>query len=98
MTAPAANTDDREPAYGVAPVLFAPGTAPAVRRRRLVFLAVWGLVSLALIWPVYPQLAALTPRFLGLPLFFAWVIAALAAMFVALLWLFLRDDHQRPER
>lgn len=80
-----------ESKYGNAPVFFAIGTVPAARRRRAIFTLI-GLVAVAmLVWPLYPRFGDASPRVLGLPLFFAWVVGALALMFVNLLWLFWKD-------
>jgi hypothetical protein len=73
-------------------VLFAPGTPPAVRRRRLVFAAVWVAASAALVWPVFPWAAARLPPLFGLPPSFAWVTLVLLTMFVAVAALY-RADH-----
>ena len=74
--------------------LFAPGTSPAKRRRRLLFLAVYILAAALLIWPVYPMFSGIEPMILGLPLSFAWVILALLVMFGALLLLFRADERE----
>ena len=78
-------------------VLFPPGTDPAKRRRRLTFVAICFVVTALLIWPVYPLFSGVQPLILGLPLSFAWVVLALALIFVALLWLYKTDDHGDPE-
>ena len=67
---------------------FPPGTAPEVRRRRWIFVAVSTVAALMVLWPVYPFFARPKPLILGLPLSLAWVLAALALVFAALLWLF----------
>ncbi len=74
-------------------VLFRPGTDPARRRRRLVFLAVYVVVAALLVWPIYPQFSGIQPLILGLPLSLAWVLLALSVMFAALLWLYRSEDR-----
>ncbi len=74
-------------------VLFRPGSDPARRRRRLVFLAVYVAAALLLIWPIYPLFSGSRPLILGLPLSLAWVISALGLMFAALVWLYRTDDQ-----
>jgi hypothetical protein len=73
------------------PVLFPAGTAPARRRRRLVFVVLYGALAAALIWPLYPLGLRILPPLFGLPPSFAWVIVALAAGFCLLLGLYLGD-------
>ncbi len=77
--------------------LFPPGTTPAKRRRRLLFLAVYVLAAALLIWPVYPMFSGIKPLILGLPLSFAWVVIALLVMFAALLLLFRADERETPK-
>lgn len=72
-------------------VLFPPAMAPARRRRRLVFVALYAAVAAALVWPLYPLGARRLPPLFGLPPSFAWVVAALAAGFFLLLGLYLGD-------
>lgn len=74
------------------PMLFKPGTPEPVRRRRLIFLAVWLAAAAMLLWPVYPIFSAVEPLVLGLPLGFAWVIAAILVVFFGLLWLYLGEE------
>ncbi len=74
------------------PLLFPPGTDPARRRRRTVFLAVYVAIALLLIWPVYPLFSSAFPLVLGLPFSLAWVVTALGLMFGALLWLFRSEE------
>ncbi len=74
------------------PLLFPPGTDPARRRRRTIFLAVYVLIALLVIWPVYPLFSRTFPLVLGLPLSLAWVVMALGLMFGALLWLFRSEE------
>jgi hypothetical protein len=74
-------------------VLFRPGTSPARRRRRTIFLAVYVLVAAMLVWPVYPRFSGIRPLILGLPLSLAWVVLALGVTFAALFWLFRLEDR-----
>ena len=74
-------------------VLFRPGTDPARRRRRQIFLAVYVVVAAMLVWPVFPRFSGIRPLILGLPFSLAWVVMALGVMFAALLWLFRADDR-----
>ncbi len=75
--------------------LFRPGTDPAKKRRRGVFLGIYLLAAALLVWPVYPLFSGIQPLILGLPLSFAWVVAALLVMFGALLWLY-RTEGEDP--
>ncbi len=75
-------------------VLFPPGTDPAFRRRRTVFLAIYLVVAALLVWPVYTLAGRVFPLILGLPFALAWVVGVLAIMFGALLWLF---HHEAPD-
>lgn len=64
---------------------------PAYRRRRQIFGAIWAAVSVGLIVPVIP--AVWSPHLLlGLPTSFVWVIACLAVMFSALVWIYRSED------
>ncbi len=82
----------REP-FGRGLILFRPGTSIKMRRGRLLFLVVYLLIGAAIIWPVYPRFAGPDPRVLGLPLFFAWIVGALLAMFASLVVLFKVEPH-----
>ena len=73
-------------------VLFPPGTAPRVKRRRLLFAALYSLVVAAVVWPVYPLFSGTFPLILGLPLSLAWIVGALAAGFLALLVLYFTEE------
>ena len=74
-------------------VFFRPGSDPGRRRRRLIFLAVYLLVSAMVVWPVFPRFAGIRPLILGLPFSLAWVVLALSVIFAALLWLFRTEDR-----
>lgn len=67
---------------------FAPGTAPAHRRRRLAFLVVWVLATLAMIWPVAAFFSGSKPFIVGLPLSLAWPVAWLLLVFAGLVYLY----------
>ena len=69
-------------------VLFPPGTPPAYRRRRLVFVVILIAAGVSLMWPVYPLFAGPRPFVLGLPLPLAWMLLWLAITFLAMLWLY----------
>lgn len=73
--------------------LFRPGTDPARRRRRLIFLAIYVLVAASLVWPIFPLFSGVHPLIFGLPFSLAWVILALGVMFTVLFWLF-RSEHR----
>lgn len=73
-------------------VLFPPGTPPAKKRRRRLFVAVYLAVVAMLVWPVYPVFSGVYPLILGLPLSLAWVVLALAISFVALAALYLTEE------
>lgn len=66
---------------------------PASRKRRITFLVIYAVVVVMLTWPVFPRFAAAEPLILGLPISFAWVVAALLIMFGALIWLYRSDNH-----
>lgn len=69
-------------------VLFRSDLSAKQRGRRILFLAILAITTLALVWPVYPQVATIRPFILGLPFSFAWVVGWLVVMFVALIWLY----------
>lgn len=79
------------------PQLFAPDTPRHVRRRRLIFLAVWLLAAAMVVWPLYPWLGARGTLAFGLPFSLVWVILALAIQFTALLWLYLGEKDLGKE-
>ncbi len=90
MSTPEPPTEDL--ATGLA--LFRPGTSPARRRRRLVFLAVYVAVAAFLVWPIFSVFSGIRPMILGLPFSLAWVVMTLGVMFVALLWLYRTDERE----
>ena len=69
-------------------VFFPPGTPPARRRQRLLFVATLIAAALALVWPIYPLFSGGSPLVFGLPLSLAWVVLWLAVILVALGWLY----------
>ena len=73
-------------------VLFPPHTSPGHRRRRLVFVVILIVTSLALIWPVYSLFSGIYPLILGLPLSLAWIVLWLAVMMAALIWLYRSEE------
>ncbi len=73
------------------------GAEPATRRRRMIFVAIYGMVAAMLTWPLFPRFAGVKPLIFGLPLSFAWVVAALVIMFGALVWLYSTEDHERTK-
>jgi len=73
-------------------VLFPPGTSPAKKRRRLIFVAVYLAIVAMVVWPVYPVFSGVFPLILGLPLSLAWVVLALALCFAALAALYLTEE------
>ena len=75
--------------------LFRPGTDPAKRRRRQIFLGIYVLVAVLLVWPVFPLFSGIRPLILGLPLSFAWVVLALTVMFGAIVWLYRAEERDR---
>jgi polyferredoxin len=72
--------------------LFPDRSSARHRRRRLIFLAIYGALFASLIWPVYPLFAGARPLVLGLPLSLAWIVLVLSLMFAALLWLFFGEE------
>jgi hypothetical protein len=79
-------------------VLFPPGSDPGRRRRRTVFVAVYAVAALMVTWPLYSAFSGTFPLILGLPLSLAWIVLALAVIFLALLWLYRADlrDEENP--
>ena len=75
--------------------LFKPGDPAPVRRRRLTFLGIWLVAAAMLTWPIYPLFSSPEPLILGIPLGFAWVIAAVLLVFSGLLWLYLNEDDEK---
>ena len=69
-------------------VFFRSDLSAGERRRRVILLAILAITTLALVWPVYPQVASIRPFVLGLPFSFAWVVGWLVVMFVALIWFY----------
>lgn len=67
------------------------------RGARRVYLAVtlfYLLLFLALVWPVYPRFAGITPRVLGLPFSLAYVVAGVLLSFVVLWALFTWENRR----
>lgn len=50
------------------------------------------IISLAIMWPVYPFFSGIEPFILGLPLSFAWIILWVIIGFISLLWLYFSDN------
>lgn len=69
---------------------------PKTRQRRMIFLAIYVVVTAMLTWPLFPKFAGVHPLVFGLPLSFAWVVTALVIMFGALIWLYRTEDHDTP--
>lgn len=83
------------PSPGRGLVLFPPGTSAGSRRRRLAFVAVYLVLALALVWPVFPAVERVLPGLFGLPPAFAWVVGALVVGFAALVALYRGDLADR---
>ena len=69
------------------------------RRHRVGFAV--GLVVLALsIWPLYPAIAGIFPRILGMPFSMVWLCLMIAAVFFTFLAVFVadRDDDEALDR
>lgn len=77
-------------------VLFPPGTSPGKKRRRILFVAAYLVVTASLVWPIYPRFSGIHPLVMGLPLSLAWIVLALFAGFAALLALYLTEDDAGP--
>lgn len=88
-----ADDPPKKPAITSGLVMFGRHPDPAARRRRQIFVAIYGVVALMIVWPVFSFFAGAQPLILGLPLSFAWVVLALLVIFAALVWLFRTDDH-----
>ncbi len=65
------------------------------RRRRIAFSIFFALLSVALIWPVYPLAGGIRPLLFGLPLSLAYIVIVMGLMFAALIWLYLGEE-ERP--
>ncbi len=78
--------------------LFTPDKPPAYRRRRLIFAAIFAIVGICLIWPIYPLASSIEPMILGLPFSLIWVIAALTVIFGALIWLYRSESPSADGR
>lgn len=79
-------------------LVFFPRTTPRrLRRAKLAFAALAAAAAAALVWPLYPWFAGIRPMILGLPLSFAWVVAWLGVVFVALMALY-RAEYRSPRR
>lgn len=68
------------------------------RQRRLIFAAIYALLVLALIWPVYPLASGIRPLIFGLPLSLAYIVFVLLAMFAVQIWLFLGEEEVETPR
>lgn len=60
-------------------------------RRKIIFLAVFFILQLSLIWPIYSFFAGVFPLIFGLPLSFAWIVFILISCFLLLLWYYFSD-------
>lgn len=69
------------------------GESAGHRRRRRIFLAVWGAVTLGLTVPLVPAVWSARPLLLGLPASLIWVIVCLAVIFTALVWLYRSEEE-----
>ena len=91
MSTPETHPNDEPLPTGL--LLFRPGTDPAKRRRRLIFLAIYFVVAALLVWPIFPMFSGIEPLILGLPFSLAWVLMDLTVIFVAVLWLYRTEAH-----
>lgn len=67
-------------------------------RRSPVYAAVilfYLLLFCAVMWPIYPRFASITPRVLGMPFSLAYVVGVLALSFSVLLGLYLWEGAGR---
>lgn len=60
-------------------------------KRKILFLAIFIILQLCLVWPIYPLFSGIKPMIFGLPLSFAWIIFVLICCFFLLLWYYLSD-------
>ena len=90
---PTATTDDRALPLGLC--FFTSASSEGHRRRRGLFVVAYLVAGSMVLWPVYPLFAGAKPQILGLPLSIAWVVLALATIFVALVWFYANDDDPR---
>jgi hypothetical protein len=65
----------------------------ATSRHRRGVAAVVLLATLALVWPVYPQVSSVEPYVFGLPLSLAWVVGWLIVVFIAVALLYRREEQ-----
>lgn len=63
------------------------------RRNRITFVVILLITSLAVIWPGHAIFASAAPLIFGFPLSFAWIILWVIIGFVAMLGLYLTDEH-----
>jgi len=87
------STDERHPPLGPGLRLFDAGESDGHRRRRRIFLAVWGAVTLGLTVPLVPAVWGSRSVLLGLPASLVWVSACLAMIFTALVWLYRGEEE-----
>lgn len=71
-----------------------PVKSPPIRRSRILFLIVMILTTLAIIWPGHAIFSSATPLIFGFPLSFAWIILWVIIGFVALVGIYLSDEHE----
>ncbi|MEX0746485.1 MAG: hypothetical protein WD275_00705 [Rhodothermales bacterium] len=62
------------------------------------FVVVLLLAGFSLVWPGYVPFSGARPFILGLPLSLAWVVLWLLIIFVAALWLYLKDSSAESPR
>lgn len=74
--------------------LFPSHSSARHRRRRIVFAAVFAILTASLVWPIYPLASGIRPLIFGLPLSLAYIVIVLLAMFAALIWLY-RGEEER---
>ena len=72
-------------------VFFTDRASEPTRRRRMLFMTIVMVATLALIAPIYPLVSSIRPLILGLPRSFAWVVGWLTVVFVALVWMYRSD-------
>ena len=67
--------------------LFSPSDLPQYRRRRLIFLVVYGAAVSAILFP-WPRVWGIYPMILGLPFLMVWMVLAIVTIFLGLVFLF----------
>jgi len=63
-----------------------------LRLNRVMISILTVIISIAIMWPIYPLFSGIEPFIFGLPLSFAWIILWVIIGFVSMIWLYLSDN------